>query len=283
MIKFNIKKTLIFLLFNLLFLPCSIGQKLTEEQTKGWKEMNLKGKVKSIKASEFRGKHISDKVQKIKRTDSTVYIFNAVGNKIQENRYLSDGKVRSKVSYKYDIKGNQIEINRYVGLLGKFILKYDNKGNEIEVDDYGSEDGKLVGKFTSKYDEKGNKIERNKYYYTEDNNVHEFRETNKYDDKGNKIETNMVDMDRKGRFYKITYKYDDKNNKIEENTSDSKSTFKYDDRNNVIEANTYKPDGSPITTVIIKYEYDRNLNWTKAIYINSNTESGIAERIIEYY
>lgn len=163
--------------------------------------MNLKGKVKSVRQIPYRAVEKFGEVQKGAVEpfgDNMFWLFNEQGNKIEENRYKSDGSLNWKSTYKYDDKGNQIEENSYKSngsLDSKSTYKYDAKGNEIEKNVYNS-DGSLDWKHTYKYDAKGNEIEEN--WYNSDGSL-SWKYTYKYtyDKHGNWIEKIEYNEDNK--------------------------------------------------------------------------------------
>jgi hypothetical protein len=69
-----------------------------------------------------------------------------------------------KTTYKYDVKGNEIDGILASGehMVDSATYEYDEKGNEIEYNEYNY-DGSLVYSATYEYDEKGNMIENNTY------------------------------------------------------------------------------------------------------------------------
>ena len=70
------------------------------------------------------------------------------------NFYNAEGSLYSKDTYKYDEKGNNIELNFYKtdgSLSSKRTYKYDEKGNKIELNFYKT-DGSLSSKQTYKYE-----------------------------------------------------------------------------------------------------------------------------------
>ena len=97
---------------------------------------------------------------------STLFLivnFSFAQTKIQ-NDLTRDG-LKGKVSFfsesKYDLVEKFGEIEKG-SLSDKFTYKYDEKGNMIEVNYYNADES-LGDKYTYKYDEKGNKIESIRY------------------------------------------------------------------------------------------------------------------------
>ena len=202
------KKIILVILSVLCLVSCNQSEKkndLTEE--------NLKGKVKSIKETLYEAVDKFGQIEKGDVLNNYFNIYNEKGNKIEENRYDSDGSLYFKDTYKYDEKGNKIEENRYNSdgsLYSKTTYKYDEKGNMIEDNFYDSDDGSFIYKNTYKYDEKGNKIEE--YHYDEDGKFI-YKNTYKYDEKGNIIEEKIYHSDgRFGNTYTYKYEYDKNNN-----------------------------------------------------------------------
>ena len=160
--EFNMKMNYFTLFFVALFFQsCTI-----ETIENDWTEENLKGKVKSYSEFTYEAEERFGKIEKGER-DFCFFLkksYDEKGNKIEENRYYSDGRCRYKYTYKYDEKGNIIEKNTYNSdgrLEYKYTYKYDEKGNKIEENSYDS-DGRLDPKWTYKYefDKQGNWINR---------------------------------------------------------------------------------------------------------------------------
>ena len=156
------KKIILAILSVLRLVSCKQSEKkndLTKE--------NLKGKVKSIKETTYEAVEKFGQIEKgdvLYDRDFSFTIYDKNGNKIEKNYYFSDG-LYSKYTYKYDKKGNTIEINNYNSngsIHEKYTFKYDEKGNNIEQNNY-KYDGSFLYKYTYKYDEKGNNIEKNNY------------------------------------------------------------------------------------------------------------------------
>ncbi|MBI4946431.1 MAG: hypothetical protein HY840_08525 [Bacteroidetes bacterium] len=233
-----------------------------EKNTKNdWVLQNLRGKVKSISENEYNAVQNAHKVKKGASTGSERYVFNEIGNMIEQSIYNPDGTLFSNFTCTYDGNGNKIEQNRYTNgiLFRRSTFTLDNNGNCTEETMY-KPDGKLFRKFIYKYDDKGNKIEKNAY--KPDGSITE----------------------------KFTYKYDNNSNEIEENrfiadgSIADKSTFKYDDNSNKTEENKHNPNGSIAYTSTFKYEYGKNINWIKRIEFDQYKKPiVVVEREIEYF
>lgn len=170
------------------------------------KKLNLNGNVKSIREfSSITIENFGD-IQKDKAKLSYYNIYSNNGNKIEDNRYNSDGSLNKKFTYKYDSTGNRIEQNQFTSddsLIRKITYKHDKQGNIIEDNSY-TPDGNLDKKFTYKYNNKGNRIE-NSIFTSQGNLDKKF--IYKYDDKGNVIEENCYSSDG-SLLSKDTYKYE---------------------------------------------------------------------------
>lgn len=190
-------------------------------------------------------------------TLNTVLVYNYNGDTVTiENCYVEKNKYSGKRIWKYDRKGNLIELENYSSkniLKGKSIYKYDINDNQTEFSNYDA-DGNLTYKSnTDTYDENKNIIESISY----DENSSILSKTNtkyKYDNKGNILESNSY------------------NN---EGSLEEKIVFKYDNEGNMIE---FTNDNE--TT---KYIYDKKGNWIKCITFIDNLPEKLIEREIEYY
>ena len=144
------------------FYSCTRNNKVKNSLVK----FNLKGKVSSVKESEYIAVEKFGEAQKGSLFGKSTYKYDEKGNEIECNSYDSDGSLRTKSTYNYDEKGNMIEDkwNSYDSdsSFTKATYKYDEKGKRIECNSYDS-DGSLSLKATFNYDEKGNIIEINAY------------------------------------------------------------------------------------------------------------------------
>jgi hypothetical protein len=125
------------------------------------------------------------------------------------NENLSDGTLTGKVTYKYDEKGNQIEMivyDREGKLSRKQTRLYDKRGNNVEsVLSFESMNNNETT-FKMNYDEKGNMIYRESYDYI---GQKKSKETYKYDENRNEIEADQELQTESGisYSYKTTTKY----------------------------------------------------------------------------
>ena len=133
----------IFIIFTFLV---SSGCGNSEKEENDLERLNFKGKVKKISEFKFESVDRFGNITKGERIGSSLEnytkIFNEKGNKIEVNKYNSDGSLTYKITWKYDEKGNKIEENRYNSdgsSDNKYTYKYDDKGNKIEENNYNSD------------------------------------------------------------------------------------------------------------------------------------------------
>lgn len=136
------------------------------------------------------------------------YKYDDKGNKVKENCYNSDGSLYKWYIYNYDDKGNKILEERFYKSGGvvrhtKLTRKYDEKGNQVEDNFYNS-DGSLGARYIYKYDDKRNLVESN--FYKSDGSLG-VRWIYKYDDKRNRVESNRYKSDG-SLDIKHTFKYE---------------------------------------------------------------------------
>ena len=176
--------------------------------------------------------------------------------------------------FKYDDKGNNIEINLYnkEGEL-QFLYKneYDEEGNQLEYAEYKMPEEKLDFLWKYKYDEWGNQIELARY---NNNGELDFLRKYKYDEWGNQIESARYNNNGELE-YILKGTYDEMGNIIEES---------WDQRNSV----SQKMDN--IKKSYTKYLlFDDKKNWVRCEKENSskgddwNSEKEYFKREIEYY
>lgn len=261
--------------------------------------MDLKGNIKSVKSIEYDAKEKFGEIAKEKITwdkyGNYPIVFNESGNQIENNIYPY-GTLESKSIYKYDEKGNMIELNEYSSdgdLKNKSIFKYDDEGNPTDCDVYesdGSLENQIVWVFANnkrkeykKLDSKGNIVSKFIYKYDDD----DLKETIqfgldgklekkyrfKYDNNGNQTESKEVSPD--GNLIKlVTSIFDEDNNEIERNIYDSKEklenkhTYKYDKQNKLIEHKNDDIDWGTFT-----YRYNEKGNLYEQVNFNLKKEN----------
>lgn len=96
----------------------------------------------------------------IRRKIECVYKFTEKGERYET-------KIDCKTIYKYDERGNEVEIAEYNSkdeLEKKYTYEYDERGNNVLGARYNHR-GELEEKWISEYDERGNIIKRARYEY----------------------------------------------------------------------------------------------------------------------
>lgn len=216
-----------------------------------------------------------------------MYKHDENGNLIEDISYNSNEEPIIKTVFIYDESGNLVEKNGYGYFLSidgtlahQWTYKYDEKGNQIEVLNVFEK-----SRWTYKYDEKGNVLEYNMH---KANGSLGIKEKSKYDKMGNKIENNVYSSDGSLRS-KYSYKYDKRGNEIEESVYHSdgslkeKETYKYDEKGNVIEESWYNSNDILVANWKYQYDFDKKGNWIKRISFEDGKPTDIREREYEYY
>jgi len=142
-----------------------------------------------------------------------VFNYDNNGNNNEQTEYKVKNEIEiisNKIIYKYNDNRNKIEGNKYIsdGTFSKgWIAKYDNKGNILEKKWYKSNKVYYM-KQIYQYDEKGNMTEFTKY--DEPNGKISFKQTFKYSKNGDPISKSEGIEDTYDETYE--YKYDEFNN-----------------------------------------------------------------------
>ncbi len=288
--KIYISHTLLILLSLILFIGFSTN---TYSQKKDIEEMNLEGKVKSIKKNTYEVINKNGEIHKgdivIEYESKQYFLFDKKGNKIEEGsyKYETDGSINT-YTYKYDDKGNKIEkifYNPDGNLNMKYSYQYDTIGNLIEESDYFQEN-RINNKYIYKYGDKGNLIETN---YSNPTGM-KTKQTYKYDDKENLIEeinstSFSISSGYKGHESKRIYKYDGKGNQIEitffrNDTLSEKIISKYDDKGNMTEDKACDSFGKSFGEN--QYKYDDKGNKIEWSY-KSSLYGGLKGKVTSHY
>jgi YD repeat-containing protein len=280
-------KTVLFLLLVTVCLLSSCSDDRPPAKTSSYLDnMGLKGKVKSLIETEYNAESKLGEIQKgnIIKTKA-INLFNENGNTLEYQLFNADGSQNAKGTYKYDDKGNMIEVTHFRDgkLSSKDTYEFDNKEYEVNSKSY-LPDGSLESRGKNKYDEKGNKIEE---IYFQANGKLDTKYTSKFDEKGNVIETNGYNSNG-GLTTKTSHRYDEKGNEIEmiyfnaETNTRMIRSFKYDVDGKIVEETVNL--GNRITKNTYKYDkYDMNGNWLIKIQESDISPLSIVEREIVYY
>ncbi|WP_299398679.1 hypothetical protein [uncultured Gelidibacter sp.] len=258
------------------------------------KELNLKGRVKSVVEIPYNVKDSFGEITKGKIAQGFLdhnigRTFNHNGYLIEHNKYNDLGGIYYRTIYLYDKNSNINELNRYDSdgkLIFKYKYIYDNYGNEIEEARYNNE-GILISKYKHEYvyDKKGNKTEM---LFYDKKGVFKSKDVFSYDDNGNLIE--FIEDFEEGSFKtKNSYKYNDKGNQIEwvsykdGGVFDFKYINKYDSHSNIIKSTLSEYDTIQKTDFSYKYIFDEKNNWIRETQYTNGFPKKITERTIEYY
>ena len=260
-------------------------------------KMNLKGKVKSIIEKTYSVTESSNKPQKNKFRDRTVFQFDINGNMIEKSIYNEKNDLNTKFSVQFDQNGKIKETTDYQsykdfdeypypkeGITNKETYEYDGNGKLIKkitsganvIPNGSSGFGGYLEKYEEiyayEYDTKGNLIQEISAdnTTTEDSmDKYNGKTTYRYDDNGNKTEMAAINLDN-GEFRdKATFLYDSKNNLIEEcyfNLDGSirrKQCYKYDEKNNLVEKSDYN-SVTKVLNIIETSSYDEKENLTES-------------------
>jgi len=268
----------------------SINNCVSQKKENSWSLSNLKGKVKSYTQYSYKAIKTSNKIKKRERTTDDhykqIFNYNDKGYLLESLSYNEKDSLNNKFSYKYNEKGNLIELRQYelyykphfnikIKKEKKTLFKYDEKENMIETIIYHT-DMTIKNIIVLKYDEKGNKIEENYYNSWGLNNKYYY----KYDEKGNVIEIYFQNLEQKN----MTKSYF-KNLKV---ASESKTEYKYNEKGNWIEKNVYNSDNSLINKSSAKYNDTENKIEENYYYPNNSLKNKVSVQkdekgnIIEY-
>ena len=198
-------------------------------------------------------------------------------------------KSSSKNVFKYDDKGNRIELINYAGTRVNSTVKsiYDANGKLIKEETVLA-DGKVDLISEIKTDAKGNKIEQQDTRQNSNSPLFNFKYYFKYDEKGQQIERTAYRGN--GTFlFRYSFKYDDNGNRTEwiqvasDSTVTGKVVYKYDDKNNLIEESDYEKGNSLKATYTYTYDFDKKGNWIRQTKLQNKTPIEIRERQISYH
>lgn len=173
--------------------------------------------------------------------------YDARNRKIEELSLFRNGKVRSKLTYKYDGRGNQVgfELKPNGETVKRFAATLDRRGNELERVEY-KDDGTREGRYVNRYDNAGNRVSEI-HYYTKAGKISSSRETFVYDRNRQVIESSLY-FDGVLESKKA-YKRDARGNQLEKIETDSKQRIV------VKESWSYEfdPEGNPARISVSEY------------------------------
>ncbi len=249
-----IKRLSIVLLSLLSIISCSKVKKINS-----WQEMNLKGRVKSIKEIAYDLARDSKSIEKGELFSTSKFLFNEEGNFIEKALY----DARDTLVFQHYYKSNkgliiecvseQIDRGRF-----KYVFRYDTQGAIQACLVYNSK-GLLSFRIQCKGDDNGRPIEQIKY---DANDKLIDRVKIVYDKDGHMIEKALLAPDNSLEL-KFLYEYDNKGNLIKEEKSNSE--------NRIIASHSYQ------------HKFDQKGNWLQKIEYTNSIPRRIYTREIEYY
>jgi hypothetical protein len=228
---------------------------------------------------------------KEKKTDVATQGMKGKVEVMSESMYLPGSSKRStsKNVFKYDDKGNRLELVNYAGdrINSTVRSTYDADGKLIKEETV-SGDGTVDLISEIKTDAKGNKVEQQDKRQNSSTILFNYKYLYKYDEKGQEIERTAFRGN--GTFlFRYSFIYDDNGNRIEwvQVASDSSVTakviYKYDDKNNLIEESEYEKGNKLKAAYTYTYEFDKKGNWIRRTKLQKNSPVEIKERQISYH
>ena len=307
------------------FLPfvvaCTQENKIKNDLT----ELELKDKVKSLRIINYEPIDKFGEITAGERLEGNrSYNFNEQGFILSFETFGKDGEIKTsqKIIYNEQNKKSEIRALNIVDLgdtkinfENKSVYKYNSKGNNVEILTFAGD--KETAKEEYQYNLKNEKIEGRTIFFQDDGKeIFGGKEIYKYDDKGNLIE--QIGYSSNGdETTRSLFVYDQKNNKVEEasykqNTLEEKRFFKYNNENRKIKELVnlpnskyelvfyfqYDNNGNELSSEGVlnmnlenrilrkdsyKYIYDDKGNWIEKIIYENGIAKFIIKRIFEYY
>lgn len=222
------------------------------------------------------------------------YVFNNINQLIEYSFFEKERLIFTEV-YKYDKKGNAIEIKRNCTDESKNdieINRYDKLGNVVKIKRKDASMKRFyVQKFLYKYNDVDSIIEKKHFTNstldeTESfsfDNIENIREYKRYSPSGIIV----------GHFYdNFRWTYNDVGKKVKEERLSSKdevigkTVFEYDTLGNIISINKYDVRGELCklySSIKYTYKFDHERNWIEKFVNEDESEVKVAERQIEYF
>lgn len=282
------------------------GQLLSEKTYSGgtnlFEDIKYKGKAHKLTHLQYNSgnpsiktEYVWDKQDKnnlaIIRRNADNSLFDKVVFKYKSNRLIE--------RIAYDAQENQVNRIKY---------EFDKNGNTIAELHFGTSEV-IEHKTEYKYNENNQKVNEthyNKEGKTDYTTIYQYNgdllisaetsngkgevsyiEKNEYDKNGN-LTSHYVFDKFEGVPTNEEYTYDTEGNRIQWTSYRNekvtlKAAYTYDDHNNMTKALTVDGDGNVIESKLYNYEYDKQGNWIRKIFINQDRPSIITERTITYF
>ena len=254
-------------------------------------ELNLSGKVKSVREISYEAVDLIDFIAKGDRKrenpgePDSYRVFDSTGNLTEEILFQADNGINRKTTFRYEGR----EIVKTISspdssLSEKCIMHFSNKGYLILETDIGPE-GKLQYKRAFKYDRKGNLRAES---VNDFGGIATSSVRYRYDNRNRLMEE--VRYDRNGKqTLKIVTKYAEGSGDAEKSVYDAngilggKDFYRYDGNGNEVIKNLFTPSGELMMSWSYRYESDSAGNWIKRTSRLGERPRFIVERIIAYY
>lgn len=253
-----------------------------------WKDMGLKGKVKTLK-NQWTYRYKADGVNFTpwEKQQATVYEFSNTGRYTSIRETKPDGSQNYRVQYSYkpaEKKGEQSFFGKDDQPTIRKTMTYDDKGRLKELIEYTKE-GKKDRWYVYEYDVRGNNTTRS--YFRTDGSLGS-KSTWTYDVNGFKIGYKLETTGYATSYEK--YVVDSKGNRVQETSFDqdyrqrARIVREYDANGNKISESRYDEEDQLRVKATWKYEYDKQGNWTKRTeFTGDGVDFNVDERTIIYY
>lgn len=230
---------------------------------------------------------------KIKRSDAAAQRLHGKVQTMTETLYPGENtkKFSSKNIFKYDEKGNRLELASYKsdGSLNSTVRSSYDSAGKVASEETILANGTVDTKSVIKTDENGNRVEQSDIKQNpKANKLFNHRYVYRYDAQARMIEW-LAYQGNGSFFFKYIFTYDAIGNRTEwlqltqTNQIIGKVEYKYDDKNNIIEERKYKGDGSQTEANTFTYEFDKKGNWTRQKKIQNGAVVEVRERVYKYF
>lgn len=307
------KKVLLLLAASMLLLSCGNKKQLPQDSVVKWNPGDIKGKVKSIIATNYEPTVYPNDSNADHPTEADVIlqVYNTKGELSESRWYDKDSTLTQRILFEYNIDGmfiraDYIDYQKDLQRIDSsyFLLSYNSNKKPIKEEHYYN--GEMLRWSETIYNDNSDiaqhksyenclLVEHTTYEYTYNNDGRKAEEkTYDYD----KLTLTMSwTYDKKGRTTAVTtkdgevsftesYQYDSKNRLIEETLTPNGSgmkrvtTYRYDENDNMVEYTQQTEEGNILKCCY--YTYDQQDNWIRSVEQVGPSHT-ICERKIEYY
>ena len=284
---------MVLLSFLVLLTGCSKKSKVIAKPDFGktdLQEMNIKGEVSSLREVSYSAVDKFGTITRDQFVSDEYHAFNEDGFITERIKYLADGTIEYRQSFKRDEKMKKLEMNQTDSTgkdQGKFIYKNDDQGNNTELTCY-SPDNSVQWKYIYDYDSNNNVTEDS--YYGSDGTL-SFKNLYTYDENNNKIDYKQYNNNSQ-LVESSTYEYAGTSDvKIYSGPGKMKESVEYDADDEIKFTRTYSYGmfGDRIEQIVEnanlvetsftdKYEYGEDNNWTKKVAYRNGIPYNMVDR-----